>query len=67
MKTLKDEWLTLAENLSPEQQQDGERCFYCGALTILAEIPNGLPFERLQALHQEIRNHLMPKRKDEGL
>lgn len=39
MKTIESEWKSLKKNLTPEQQKDGRKCFYCGVLAVAAYLP----------------------------
>lgn len=57
MKTIESEWRSLTKNLTPEQQKDGRRCFYCGVLAVAAYLPE----EVLEKYSVEIQKALTIK------
>ena len=54
------EWDELQKHLTPEQQQDGRRCFYCGVLAMLGrpEVIAVMDIDDLCDLQREIREAL---------
>jgi len=63
---IKSEWKKLQKHLTPEQQQDGRRCFYCGVLAILTSGELALDKKLAKSIYDEIRPELIFDAEKEG-
>ncbi len=45
--TLESEWEKFKKSITDDDNKDGRRCFFAGALAVLSELPNLYPIESL--------------------